>query len=374
MKKLSILLILFLTACSGAFPTPLSIATQQQDAAPITLPLVDAPQLTRFHFVDEVNGWGATETQVVRTDDGGVTWHNATPAALSQFGYAPSFFLDARSAWLLVPDADYINGSLVRTSDGGVTWNISAVPFAYGNLQFIDPQNGFALASLGAGAGSQPVAVYRTSDAGANWTRVYTNSPDDPAANDSLPLSGQKYGITFIDASRGWIGGNAPIDNFIYLYRTRDGGETWSEASLALPAEYQSAQTGNAAPQFFSQTDGILVVNLILPADPGFVTIVFRTTDGGETWTPGAAVPSGRPASFSSFNDGVAWGGAQFHATRDAGQTWAPVTPNVDFVASLGSIQFASSVIGWALTVNEASDPSLYKTTDGGASWTIIIP
>lgn len=373
MKKLSILLVLFLTACASVAPTPLSAATQQ-DAAPISLPLVDAPQLTQFHFVDEVNGWGATETQVVRTDDGGVTWHNATPAAPAQFGYAPSFFLDAHNAWLLIPDPDFINGTLVRTNDGGVTWNISAVPFAYGNLQFIDPQNGFALASLGAGAGSQPVAVYRTSDAGANWTRVYTNAPDDPSANDSLPLSGQKYGLTFIDASRGWIGGNAPIDNFIYLYRTRDGGETWSEASLALPAEYQSAQTGNAAPQFFSQTDGILVVNLILPADPGFVTIVFRTTDGGETWTPGAAVPSGRPASFSSFSDGVAWGGAQFQVTRDAGQSWTPVASDVDFVASLGSIQFASPLIGWALTVNEASDPALYKTTDGGATWTIIIP
>ena len=362
---------IFLSACAND-PVALPPSNAAQPAL-INLPLVDSPQLTQFQFVDEKDGWGMTESQIVRTDDGGITWHNATPAASGQFGYIPFVFLDARNAWILLPADDYITGTLFHTTDGGSTWTSGVVPFAYGSLQFLDSQNGFMLASLGAGAGSQAVALFQASDAGFTWTRVFINNPTDPGANSSLPLGGQKYGFTFLDASRGWVGGGAPIDNYIYLYQTRDGGVNWSEMNLALPAGYESAQTGNAGPEFFSASDGILVVNLVLPSDPGLATVVYYTRDGGETWTAGAAIPSGRPSSFFSVSGGVAWGGGQFHVTRDAGQSWSTVTPNEDFTARLGSLQFVSPLIGWALTVNEASDPSLYKTTDGGATWTLII-
>jgi len=101
---------------------------------------------------------------------------------------------------------------------------------------------------------------------------------------------------------------------------------------------------------------------------------VYRTSDSGEIWTPGQVVPSGRPTNFSTFLDGVAWGGGQFYRTGDAGQSWTAFMPGEDFTALLGSFQFVSPVTGWVLTTNEASDPSLYKTTDGGATWILLIP
>jgi photosystem II stability/assembly factor-like uncharacterized protein len=243
------------------------------------------------------------------------------------------------------------------------------------DVQFLDPSSGFALAALDAGAGSETVALFKTADGGQNWARVFTNDPNDASGNNSLPRGGQKYGFTFLDASRGWVGGATPVDNTIYLYRTLDGGATWSETGLALPAGYESAQTGNYGPQFFSASEGILVVNLAMPADPGLVTLVYRTTDGGETWTPGQVIAGGRPADFFSFHEGVAWGnGNQFNVTRDAGQTWGALVPNQDFSASLVSFQFVNPLVGWALTTNEVQDPSLFKTTDGGATWSLIVP
>ncbi len=378
MKRLFLVftVFLFLSACAAnetAAPVPL-LATAASQPTQVSLPPVASPQLTQFYFVDEKNGWGMTQEKIVRTSDGGLTWGDATPPNLAQIGYAPFVFFDAQIAWVVIPATDGLTGTLYRTTNGGSTWTSGAVPFAFASLQFLDPQNGFALASLGAGAGSEAVALFKTTDSGLNWTRAFIDDPNSPNANDSLPLSGQKQGFAFLDTQRGWVGGSVPKDNYIYLYHTDNGGQTWNEANLALPAGYESAQTGNAGPQFFSATDGILVVNLSLPSDPGLATVVYRTIDGGQTWTPGQVIPNGRPADFYTVRDGVAWGGGQFYVTSDAGQTWGALTPSQDFSASLGSFQFVSPLSGWALTTNEASDPSLYQTTDGGVNWTMIIP
>jgi photosystem II stability/assembly factor-like uncharacterized protein len=379
MKKLflAFTILIFLTACAGNVSTPAPIPpTATSTAAPVIhLPLVENPQLTQFYFFNENDGWGATETKVVRTDNGGVTWYDATPAAQAQFSYAPYVFFDAQTAWLLVGEGAFNAGVLFHTTDGGVTWTSNAVPFGFASLQFLDASNGFALVALGAGAGSEAVALFKTNDGGLNWARVFVNDPNDAAANNSLPLGGQKSGFTFRDASNGWVGGSTPVDGYIYLYRTRDGGSTWSEINLALPAGYESAQTGNDGPRFFSATQGILVVTFVMPSAAGLQAVVYRTSDGGETWTPGQVIAAGRVHDFASFSDGFAWGnGSQLLVTRDAGQTWGAVTSNEDFSASLVSFQFASPLVGWVLTTTETLDPSLYKTTDGGATWTLLIP
>lgn len=358
---------------SATLPAPITLTSAPPTDA-IALPLVDAPQLAQFYFIDENNGWGATETQLIRTNDGGVTWYDASPNVDAQFGYAPYLFLDAVSAWVLISSSDYQTGTLYQTYDGGITWDSIAVPFASASMQMLDDQNGFALAALGAGAGSEAVALFKTTDAGHTWTRVFINDPTVDGSNNSLPLGGQKGGFTFLDESRGWVGGSTPVDNYIYLYQTSDGGVTWSEVNLELPAGYESAQTNNAGPQFFSATEGVLVVNLFLPVDPGTSMVVYRTTDGGVTWTAGQVIARGRPSDFRAFSEGVAWGGGPFQVTHDAGQSWSAIQPDVDFSAMLTSFQFVSPLIGFVLTGSETGEVTFYKTTDGGATWTVLIP
>lgn len=372
MKKLLLLLTLLLTACTAIVPQP----PTPTPAPPteISLAIFDAPQLSQFYFVDENNGWGITKNNVVRTDDGGVTWYNATPLNVSGIGYAPFHFIDTQTAYLLTPNADYTAGTLYRTTDGGATWIPVAVPFAFASLQFLDEHTGFALAALGAGAGSEAVALFKTGDGGMNWTRVFINDPTVDGYSNSLPLGGMKTGFAFLNASRGWVGGSVPVDDYIYLYATQDGGATWIETNLALPDGYEAAQTGNEGPQFFSDTKGILIINLVAPSDPGIFTIVYHTTDGGINWIPGGPIPRGRPTGFFSFNDGIAWVDGQFYVTRDAGQTWGALIPNEDFTDRLVSFQFVNTLVGFVLTNPSGDDPALYKTTDGGATWTLLIP
>src|ERR687887_1444042 len=80
---------------SPELPTPVAI-----DA-----PVVKTPTLSEIHFLDDLDGWGITETQIVRTNDGGMTWYNVTPPDVNETGSTvATFFLDAQHAWVQKPD------------------------------------------------------------------------------------------------------------------------------------------------------------------------------------------------------------------------------------------------------------------------------
>ena len=380
MKKFFLVctLLVFLSAC--ATPTPLAPPPSPVPPTPTeTAPdagqaPVTSPQLTQFHFVNENDGWATTQAMILRTHDGGRTWVNATPQVNAQFGYISAVFLDAQTAWALLPVNYFDSGTLYQTSDGGLTWKSIAVPFAAASLQVLDAHTAIAMAGLGAGAGSQAVAFYKSTDAGQTWTRLFVNDPTVTGSSNSLPLGGDKGGFAFNNAQSGWVGGSIPVDNEIYLYHTQDGGATWNQFPLALPPGYETAQTGNAGPIFFSASEGILPVNFVMPSEPDGLSVFYHTTDGGQTWTPGQVIHGGRPYDFRSFRDGVAWSGSQFYFTSDSGQTWGAVQSNVDFSNTIVSFQFVNALVGWVLADQSNSQPTLYQTTDGGATWTALIP
>ncbi|MBN8579837.1 MAG: hypothetical protein J0L96_04135, partial [Anaerolineae bacterium] len=86
---------------------PQAALTVQETPLPATVeaPIIDAPAIINIDMLDEVYGWGITESEVVRTNDGGVTWYNVTPQDLADAGYLVfSDFFDADHAWIQSPD------------------------------------------------------------------------------------------------------------------------------------------------------------------------------------------------------------------------------------------------------------------------------
>jgi photosystem II stability/assembly factor-like uncharacterized protein len=323
-------------------------------------------------MLDANNGWAISDVHVLRTVDGGVTWLNATPSGLSTVGNVAAFFADAANAWVVTPSGDNTIGKLYRTQDGGANWSSVSVPFAGGDLKFIDLNNGFVLASLGAGAGSEAVAVFQTSDGGATWVRNYINEPNVSGADNSLPLSGDKSGMTFRDASHGWVSGQTPVEDYIYFYASSDGGHTWAQQNVVLPP-VQHVMMGAYAPIFFDQNNASLPVTVIADTNS---TVFFVTQDSGNTWTPTSFVPVLGRYSLVSAKDAFVWdGGTLLYVSHDGMLNWTQVHPNVNNLAdSLSQLQFIDSNTGWALSMDANSHSSLYKTTDGGATWTAILP
>ena len=343
--------------------------------AEINAPIVDSPSIISIEMLDELNGWGLTETQVVRTNDGGVTWYNVTPTGLAEAGYSVSTdFFDVRNAWVQFPDPNNFpnGGTLYHTSDGGITWSSNSTPFSDGNMAFVDLNNGWMMADLGAGAGSNAVSVFQTTDRGVTWTRTFTNDPNLEGAGDTLPLSGLKYKITPLNMQTAWISGVVYAPGSVYLFRTEDRGKTWSQVDLPLSAEGQLGDLSVGEVKFVSPTDGVL--SLQIGAD-SMQNVIYTTNDSGDTWhLAPAKIPGTGVLDIISAQQMVFYNRDQFYVTEDGAQTWSIIPPDVAFGDNFASMSFANSTTGWVITSDESNHHALYKTTDGGTTWSAIIP
>ncbi len=367
---------------SASTPTPVPSASVTP--IPPSLPVLASPVLARVAFQDENNGWGIAinnDGHVLRTIDGGRTWLDATPPGTGSIGFSTVLeVLNASNVWVLVPAADYFSGTLYHTGDGGATWTSNPVPFGGGFFQFLDDHTGRALADREARAGSEAVELFQTSDGGASWVSVFHNDASQAGSSDSLPLEGIKNGMTFLDASTGWVTGSTPKPGEVYLYVTRDGGASWSKQSPPLPTGYEAYLYTTQPPVFFGQ-DGFLPL-LVTLTDR--VDLTFYTThDGGLTWggDPDNPKMTIRPglAAFADALHGWSWdGGPSLHLTSDGAQTWSSIHASPDLGGNLSQLQFVPTTngafTGWALTrVDESGKSRLYHTTNG-SEWIPLNP
>lgn len=323
-------------------------------------------------MLDENAGWGISDTAVLRTADGGVTWHDVTPRNARSLGYAASSeFLDSQHAWLLLPDEkSMFAGTLDRTIDGGATWSSFPVPFGGGVMRFLDPAHGWMMASLGAGMGSEAVAVYQTTDAGSTWSRTYANDPTQGGAEGGLPLGGIKDGITPADMTTAWIGGVTYAVGQIYLYQTHDAGHTWMQSPVEVPTGYVQAEAETTGPIFVNAKIAFLPVHL--STQNGVMLAIYVSRDGGASWllTP-TLIPLGGQADFVSDQAGFVWNGSVLYVTKDGAQSWTTISPDTAFGATFGGMDFVSPLIGFVVT-DASGARTLYRTLDGGVTWNIL--
>ena len=333
----------------------------------------------------EVNGAGVTGTsglwadangQLLTKDQRTADWQSLGPWGLS------SDVLTADLAWTVTEgpgsteqtgsSSDVLHLVVSRTEDGGRTWTAANVPGSYPDtfdqVRFTDPLKGYLLAA--ASRHSDGVGrILQTTDGGATWHVVST-----------LMWPGSTFGV----AADGtiWIGANAEAGPVAHplLISSSDGGKTWITA--VLPG--LEGRTGGAdlyvpePPAFWSPSEGVVEV-----ADSAGSVRLYRSHDGGRTWTLAAQRPTGGEGGGTeggAFVSSTDWllaepgpSGDVLVRSTDGGASWTTTTPSGTGAIGAGilSLRFWDASNGVAVGFGDSGEPLLI-TSDGGASWTAV--
>ena len=359
---------LVLSAAAAAAPLLAACAARTPRQAPGALPLVGLQMLSA------TEGWAYGAARVYRTADGGRSWTDVSPAVQPTQGALAVAFSDARTAWAAAATAAGVTA--LFSGDGGRQWASAALPGSAGLLPRLlsagDARHGFLWASRGASA-SEPGTVYATADAGGHWASVAT-------AGGSLPVQGLKNGLTFRDATHGWLAGAEPAKGSTWLYASTDGGRTWARQDLPLDTASAAATLATGAPVFFGAVQGVLP--LFVQQASGFQALqAYTSHDGGGNWSGTSPVSSPKGSLAPAFADGSHWfasDGANMYSTGDAGQSWtAFLTRPTGALVGVTQLCFISPTTGWALRPAGLGPAgkvttALQQTTDGGRSWQAV--
>lgn len=382
-----------------ALPTETPAETQPPTLPALTSPMPGAGSLphlsagqaitlTSLHMFTPDAGWGISGTDgasdhILKTQDGGNTWSDVTPPEpMPEAGVirlATAHFQNPEAAWVTYynsePGPVPATTQVWITTDGGSTWQASqpvdlnglVETYLPSNLQFTDLQNGWMLAHVGVGMNHDYVILFRSNDGGMTWQRLL-----DPYDDGGIQIC-QKTGMHFADAQHGWLtgdcGGVAPG---VLLFRTEDGGTSWQDVTLPAPPEEpglfgDQSVCGSYHPASVSPDQIRLIVQCRLyTSDPPAITSYFYTTeDSGTTWTP-RPYPGGTLLVENEQN--LLSLGTEIFRSDDGGKSWIRLST----VTWEGDFSFAGDV-GWAVARSDGA-VALVKTTDRGATWSILEP
>lgn len=261
--------------------------------------------------------------------------------------YFPKIFFGNRG--YLYNKQDY---TLLTTSNGGSSWNNVTLPGpALLNEMPLAILNASTLYSAygSLSPSKASLKLYKSSNGGANWTLI----------NPKLPFStffnGINKRLTFLNENIGYALGQDSMYQY-NAYKTTDGGVSWS-LMFTNNVHFYSLN-------FFDELHGFAEM------EDGQGPYYSRTNDGGATWTE-YRLPSYQTEFYSGYsflNANTGWahsgtndGDHKIYKTQNGGTSWTVLTH-----ANIWSSFFKNENEGYGLSPEEM----VYKTTDGGLNWT----
>lgn len=211
-----------------------------------------------------------------------------------------------------------------KSTDGGRTWNDMGLADTRHVAKIAvhprDPDVAFVAAVGHLFGPNEARGVFRTSDGGENWERVLyvdenTGAIDmvmDPSDPRTLFAAMYQRRRTAFGFSAGGEGSG--------LYRTTDGGDSWTELTNGLP----KGDKGRIGIDVYHR-DGALVYALVESRGDG--RGLYRSRDRGESWEK-VSNRNPRPMYFSMVRidpnnpERIYLGGVRFSASDDGGKTW----------------------------------------------------
>jgi photosystem II stability/assembly factor-like uncharacterized protein len=243
--------------------------------------------------------------------------------------------------------------------------------------------------------GAASGGVWKTTDGGTNWTPLFDDQPVQSIGSLAVALSNPD--VVWAGTGEGKIRSHISIGQGVY--RSLDAGRTWTLMGLE--------QTGRIPRTIIHPTDPntVLVCALGHAYGPQPERGVFRTTDGGATWTKVLFVDENTGCSDIAMDptdprvlfagmwqlEIKTWGrtsggpGSGLFVSRDGGATWQRLTGRGLPRGPVGKVAVAIAPsnpdrvyalietgdgIPWNGQPTESGQ--LWRSEDGGESWTLV--
>jgi hypothetical protein len=270
----------------------------------------------------------------------------------------------------------YPGDGVWKTSDGGATWQHLGLDatVTIGRI-VVDPvntNNVFVAATGNLFTRNLDRGVFRSQNGGQTWTKVLFVS--DIAGAVDLAIDPTTPSRIFAAT---WERIRTPSDRTYGgpgsgLWRSLDGGTTWSLLAGGLPAS--STQPGRIGVAVAASSPSTVYAIFSRKADSSLDGL-FRSTDGGTTWTRQTATNLSSIIGAQAF-----WSGRLFVGPGNPSDVWID---GVGLARSSNGGATFSSVAGlhadhhaqWFLPANpstilKGTDGGLYRSTNNGAAWT----
>ncbi len=234
--------------------------------------------------------------------------------------------------------------------------------------------------------GTSGGGVFKTTDYGQTWGPV-SDGFFETGSIGSIDVAESNPQIVYVGTGSDGIRSNVILGRG--LYRSSDAGKTWAHAGLRDAGQIAKVRVHPQDPQtVYAAAQG-------LPWAPGAERGVYRTNDGGATWkkvlyvneTLGASAVAMNPSDpkelyaalwlgqrkpWTIISGSESKSGAGIYKTIDGGETWTKLVSGLP-QGLIGKIDLDISPTNpkrvYALIEAPGDERALYRSDDSGATW-----
>jgi photosystem II stability/assembly factor-like uncharacterized protein len=230
--------------------------------------------------------------------------------------------------------------------------------------------------------GAASGGVFKTTDGGVTWKPVSDGQPF--ASTGAIAVAPSDPNVIYVGSGEGCLRGNVSYGNGVY--KSTDAGKTWKNVGLR-----DSRQIGRLI--VHPRNPDVAFVAAIGHAfGPNSERGVFRTTDGGASWSKVLFKDDRTGAvdiAFDPTNPNVLFAalyqvqrmpygftsggpGSGLYRSTDGGTSWTQVQGNGLPKGNLGRIGIAVADSSRIYALIEAEQAGLYRSDDGGGKWELV--